>query len=54
MKANRLYENIKKYRLQKGLNQTELAELMGYSEKSMISKIENGKVDMLLSRIEPQ
>lgn len=51
MKTNRLYENIKKYRLQKGLTQTELAELMGYSEKSMISKIENGKVDMPHSQI---
>ena len=46
-----LYKNIKKYRIKKGLNQTELAELMGYSEKSMISKIENGKVDMPISQI---
>ena len=51
MESNKLYENIKKYRLKKGLNQTELAELMEYSDKSMISKIENGKVDMPHSQI---
>lgn len=46
-----LYKNIKKYRIKKGLNQTELAELMGYSEKSMISKIENGQVELGISKI---
>lgn len=47
----RLYPNIKKYREAKGWNQTELAERMGYSDKSMVSKVESGEVDLNLSRI---
>ena len=33
---------IKRYRKQKGLTQTELAEAMGYKDKTSISKIERG------------
>ena len=47
----KLYENIKKYRNERGLSQERLAELMGYSEKSMISKIENGQVELGIGKI---
>ena len=47
-----LYQNIKKYRLERHLTQTELAEKTGYSDKSMIAKIENGKIDLPQSKIE--
>ncbi len=47
----KLYENIKKYRKDRGYTQTELAEKMGYADKSAISKIENGKVDLPQSQI---
>lgn len=46
-----LYENIKRLRLKNGLTQQELAELAGYSDKSMIAKIEKGVVDLSLSKI---
>lgn len=46
-----LYKNIKDRRLQLGLTQSELAAKLGYSDKTMISKIENGMVDMTQSRI---
>ena len=38
-----LHENIKNNRLKLGLTQTELAHMVGYSDKSMIAKIEAGK-----------
>lgn len=46
-----LYRNIKKLRIQHGLTQSELAELAGYKDRSMISKIESGKVDLSQSQI---
>ena len=46
-----LYKNIKKLRQQKGWSQEYLAELMGYSGRSMISKIERGEIDLTQSRI---
>ena len=46
-----LYENIKKRRLKLGMTQTDLANTMGYSDKSMISRIEAGKVDLSQSKI---
>ena len=46
-----LYKNIKKYRLENGWTQTELANKVGYSDKSMISKIEKGEVDLSQSQI---
>ena len=47
-----VYENIKRLRLQKHMSQEELAEKVGYkSGKSMISKIESGKVDLTQSKI---
>lgn len=46
-----LYENIKKRRMELGMTQTELANKVGYSDKGMISKVENGKVDIPQSQI---
>lgn len=43
-----LYENIKKRRMELGMTQTELANKVGYSDKGMISKVENGKVEPIL------
>lgn len=49
---HRTYENIRILRVTKGWTQQELAEKMGYTDKSMISKIEKGKVDLTLSKVE--
>jgi transcriptional regulator with XRE-family HTH domain len=42
---------IKNLRLNKGLSQSELAELVGYKDKTAIAKIEAGKVDLPQSKI---
>ena len=47
-----LYSNIKKYRLDSGMSQSELAAKVGYADKTMISRIENGLVDLPQSKIE--
>lgn len=47
-----LYKNIKSYREKLGLSQTELAEKIGYTSKTTISKIEAGKIDLPQSKIE--
>lgn len=41
-----LYDNIKKRRIELNMTQSELASKVGYSDKGMISKVENGKVDI--------
>lgn len=46
-----LYENIKSRRLALNMTQSELAEIMGYADKSMIAKIEKGIVDLPQSKI---
>ncbi len=46
-----LYENIKSRRKELGLSQEELAHLVGYSGKSMISKVEKGDVDLSTTMI---
>ncbi|WP_067536969.1 helix-turn-helix domain-containing protein [Emergencia timonensis] len=46
-----LYHNIKNRRLKLGLTQSELAKKLGYSDKSMIAKIEKGAVDLPQSKI---
>lgn len=46
-----LYVNIRKRREELGLNQTQLAKLIGYADKTMISKIEKGQVDLPQSKI---
>ena len=48
----KLYENIKKKRKALGLTQEELAKRLGYADKSMISKVEAGKIDLSISMIE--
>lgn len=47
----KLYENIKQRRIELGWTQSELASKTGYSDKSMISRIEAGKVDLPQSKI---
>lgn len=47
-----LYTNIKMKRLNNNWSQSELAKRVGYSDKSMISKIESGKVDLSQSQIQ--
>ena len=46
-----LYRNIKNRRLELKMTQTELAEKVGYADKGMISRIENGKVDLSQSQV---
>ena len=46
-----LYKNIKARRVELGLTQQELAEKMGYTNRSSIAKIENGAVDLSQSKI---
>ena len=46
-----LYRNIRMRREALGLTQTQLAELSGYADKTMISKIEKGAVDLSQSKI---
>ncbi len=47
-----LYKNIKSRRLELNMSQSTLAEKVGYADKGMISRIENGKVDLPQSQIE--
>lgn len=46
-----LYKNIKRRRTELHLTQSELADKMGYADKSMIAKIEKGLVDLPQSKI---
>lgn len=48
---DKLYLNIKDLRKKNGYTQTELAHKIGYSDKSMIAKIEAGKVDLPRTKI---
>lgn len=48
---NALYQNIKNRRLELGMTQSELAHKVGYADKGMISRIENGKVDLSQSQV---
>ena len=50
--TNTLYERIKERRKELRMSQEALAIKMGYSDKSMISKIEKGKVDLSSSKVE--
>ena len=44
MKA--LYRNIRALRQQMGLTQTDVANKLGYKDRSMVAQIEAGKVDI--------
>lgn len=46
-----LYKNIKSARLAAGLSQDQLAQMIGYTDRSSIAKIEAGKVDLPQSKI---
>lgn len=46
-----IYTNIKNRRKELGLSQEELARLIGYTDRSSISKIEKGKVDLSIDTI---
>ena len=47
-----LYRNIKRLREENGLSQEALAKLTGYTDRSSITKIEKGQVDLQQSKIE--
>lgn len=47
----KLYENIKKRRLSLNLSQEELAEMVGYTSRSSIAKVEKGLVDLSQNKI---
>ena len=47
----KLYENIKKFRLERGMTQDDLARRAGYTDRSSIAKIERGVVDLSQSKI---
>ena len=46
-----LYKNIKSKRKELGLSQEELAKLTGYTDRTSISKIEAGKVNLSQTKI---
>lgn len=47
-----IYDRIKHLRLKRGISQYELAEKVGYSGRSAISKVENGERDISQSMIQ--
>ena len=47
----KLYENIKRCRVEAKLTQEELARLAGYTDRSSIAKIEKGVVDLPQSKV---
>lgn len=51
LSASKLYENIRNRRIELGLTQAELAKKVGYSDKSMIAKVEAGLVDITRNKI---
>ena len=46
-----LYERIRQLRIDAGMSQDDLAKAIGYSDRSMITKIESGKVDISQKKI---
>jgi len=47
----KLYENIKELRIERHWSQQDLAEKVGYTDRSSIAKIESGQVDLSRSKI---
>lgn len=47
-----LYENIKYYRKLRHITQTELANRIGYTNRSSITRLEKGQIDLPTSKIE--
>lgn len=48
---NPLYKNIRSRRLELGMSQEDLAQKVGYTDRTSIAKIEAGKVDISESKI---
>lgn len=48
--SKKLGENLKKFRIQKNITQTEIAKTLGV-DRSFVSNIENGKTNPTLSTI---
>lgn len=48
---NGVYDRIRQLRIANGLTLEELARAVGYTGRSMMSRIELGKVDLPLSRV---
>ncbi len=46
-----LYENIKRYRHEKGMSQDDLAKLTDYATNAMITRIEKGHIDLSYEKI---
>ncbi len=46
-----LYENIRRFRIEKKIRQDELSKKTGYSTNAMITRIEKGDVDLSYSKI---
>ena len=46
-----MYDRIRDLRIEKGMSQDDLAQAMGYKDRSMITKIESGAVDIAQSKI---
>lgn len=46
-----LYKNIKSRRIELKMTQSDLAQKLGYADKSMIAKIEKGSIDLPQSKI---
>lgn len=49
--SNSVGANIKRIRIMRGITQKELADAIGYTDRSMIAKIETGKTDIYQSMI---
>lgn len=47
-----LYSNIKRLRKENGMTQTELAERVGYNAKISVSKVEHGRINLQISKVE--
>jgi transcriptional regulator with XRE-family HTH domain len=47
-----IYQNIKKRRQELGMSQLELAMKLGYSDRTTISKIESGTVDLSITKFQ--
>ena len=47
-----IYDRIRARRLELGLTAEDLAQQLGYKDKSSISKIENGKADIPQAKVE--
>ena len=46
-----MYDRIRDLRISRGMSQDDLAQAMGYKDRSMITKIESGAVDIAQSKI---